>query len=92
MASVGTVGVLLAGAAVAQTTPPADPLAVKPIPSDVRALEADVLRAKVEQAGYTEVSDLARDTSGLWHGTAKKGDAALDIVVDKGGRIKATRR
>ena len=88
----GMAAVVWAGSAVAQTTPPPDPLAVKPIPSDVQALEAEVLRAKVEQAGYTEVSDLARDTAGLWHGTAKKGDVALDIVVDKGGRIKATRR
>ncbi len=84
--------VLSADGAAAQTTPPANPLSVKPISPDAQAGEAAALRTKVEQAGYTEVADLARDSAGVWRGTAKKGDAAVEIVVDKGGRIKATRR
>ncbi|MCF8533001.1 MAG: hypothetical protein K9G48_08365 [Reyranella sp.] len=46
----------------------------------------------IEQAGYTEVSGLGRESAGDWRGTVRKGDEAVDIVVDKGGRIKATRR
>ncbi|MDP2334460.1 MAG: hypothetical protein Q8M19_27595 [Reyranella sp.] len=90
LALAGMVVVLSAGAAAAQTMPPADPLAVRPIPA--HAGETAVIRTKVEQAGYTEVADLARDSTGVWRGTAKKGDDAVDILVDKGGRVKATRR
>jgi hypothetical protein len=84
--------VLSTDGAAAQTTPPPDPLSVKPISPNADAGEAAVIRTKVEQAGYTEVAGLARDSAGVWRGTAKKGDAAVEIVVDKGGRIKASRR
>lgn|GEM_PF-6852259 len=92
LALAAMVVVLSAGSAAAQTTPPAHPLAVKPIAPNAQAAEQAVMRTKVEQAGYTEVSDLARDSAGVWRGTARKGDAAVDIMVDKGGRIRATRR
>lgn len=84
--------VLSTDGAAAQATPLADPLAVKPIPPNAQAGEEAVIRTKVEQAGYTEIADLARASTGVWRGTARKGDEAVDIVVDKGGRIKATRR
>lgn len=80
----------MAGGAFAQTAqpPPADPLAVKPIPPQAQTVDSDTIRTKIEQAGYTEVTDLLRDTMGVWRAHARKGGTTVDLVVDKGGRIK----
>ncbi len=88
------VAVMMASGAGAQVNqpPPADQLAVKPIPSQVQTVDSDVIRTKIEQAGYTEISELSRDTTGVWRARAKKGDAVVNIAVDKGGRIKPDRR
>ena len=93
---------MLAGSAVAQVSgqvssqssgqpsrPAADPLAVTPIPpSQAHAGDADMIRTKIEQAGYTEITGLSRDSMGVWRARARKGGDVVDIVVDKGGRIK----
>ena len=80
---------LIGGTALAQTSrQAADPLAVKPIPSQAQAVDADVIRTKIEQAGYTDVSDVSRDSTGVWRAHAKKGREAFRLIVDKGGRIK----
>jgi hypothetical protein len=69
--------------------PAADPLTVTPIsPSQARTGDADMIRAKIEQAGYTEVTGLSRDSMGVWRARARKGGDVVGIVVDKGGRIK----
>jgi putative membrane protein len=85
---------MIAGSAFAQTNgrPTADPLAVKPIPPQAQTVDSDTIRTKIEGAGYTEVTDLSRDGMGVWRARAKKGDESIDIVVDKGGRIKSERR
>lgn len=92
--AVVTVAVLAAAAALAQNTsrPPADPLEVKPVPPQEQRAEMDSIRTKIEQAGYTDVTDLSRDSMGVWRARARKGEGAFDIVVDKGGRIKAEAR
>ena len=84
----------LGGSALAQTSqsPPADPLTVKPVPSQAQSPESASIRMKIEQAGYTDVSDLARDSMGVWRARGRKGGDTVDIVVDKGGRIKAGAR
>jgi hypothetical protein len=90
---------LLAGGAFGQTSgpasdqtsgrPAADPLAVTPIsPSQARTGDADMIRTKIEQAGYTDVTDLSRDSIGVWRARARKGGDVVGVVVDKGGRIK----
>jgi hypothetical protein len=85
---------VLANAALAQTSTqtsppaPADPLAVKPVPSQAQSPESDSIRTKIEQAGYTDVTDLSRDSMGVWRARGKKGNDVVDIAVDKGGRIK----
>ena len=80
----------MAGAAVAQTEqrPADDPLAVKPIASQAQTTNTDVIRSKIERMGYTDVVDLSRDSMGVWHARARKGTETLDVIVDKGGRIK----
>jgi hypothetical protein len=73
--------------------PTADPLAVTPIsPSQAEARDADRIRTKIEQAGYTEVVDLSRDSTGVWHARARKGGDVIGLTVDKGGRIKPAPR
>lgn len=78
------------GSAFAQTnpSPPVDPLSVKPVPSQAQSPESDPIRMKIEQAGYTDVTDLTRDSMGIWRARARKGNDTVDVMVDKGGRIK----
>ena len=89
---------LLAGSTFGQTSgqasrPAADPLTVTPIsPSQARTGDADMIRTKIEQAGYTEVTDLSRDSVGVWRARARKGGDVVGVVVDKGGRIKPEAR
>ena len=78
----------MAGTALAQAEPPGDPLSVKPIASQVQTTKTDMIRSKIERMGYTDVVDLSRDGTGVWHAKAKKGTETLDVIVDKGGRIK----
>jgi len=82
---------VLAGNALAQTSqsPPSDPLAVTPVPSQAQTVGSDTIRTKIEQAGYTDVTELSRDSTGIWRALGRKGDDTFEIVVDKGGRIKA---
>ena len=93
-AAAGLAVAMLAGSAFAQVSgpagrPAADPLAVTPIaPSQATAGDADMIRTKIEQAGYTDVTDLSRDSVGVWRARARKGGDVVGIVVDKGGRIK----
>ncbi|MEA2802837.1 MAG: hypothetical protein QOE49_2932 [Rhodospirillaceae bacterium] len=82
--------VAMAGTALAQTEQrPADhPLSVKPIDSQAQTTDTDMIRSKIERMGYTDVVDLSRDSTGIWHARAKKGTESVDVTVDKGGRIK----
>ena len=80
----------MAGAALAQMEQrPADaPLSVKPISSQAQTTDTDMIRSKIERMGYTDVVDLSRDSTGVWHARARKGSETFDVIVDKGGRIK----
>jgi hypothetical protein len=51
-----------------------------------------MIRAKILQAGYTDVTDLSRDSLGVWRARARKANATVDVIVDKGGRIKVEPR
>jgi hypothetical protein len=79
------------GTAAAQTPagrPTDDPLAVKPVPASSETSRSDVIRSKIERIGYTHVTDLTRDSTGIWHAHAIRDDQPVAIAVDKGGRIK----
>lgn len=82
--------VMATGIALAQTDQrPADaPLAVKPITSEAKTTDTDVIRSKIERMGYTDVTGLSRDSLGVWRAKAKRGAKTVDVTVDKGGRIK----
>jgi hypothetical protein len=89
VASLAVATTVAAGAFAQTSRPSADPLAVTPLsPAQAEARDADMIRTKIEQAGYTNVSDLSRDSMGVWHARAKKGSDVVGLTVDKGGRIK----
>ena len=80
-----------AGNGFAQTAPSAPApqnLDVNPIPPETQAEEANLVRSRIERAGYSDVSVLERDSWGVWRGRARKGDTLVNVVVDRGGRIK----
>jgi hypothetical protein len=90
-----TVAAIIAGSALAQNTAPSAPaasLAVKPVPSQEQTPDSDAIRTKIEKAGYAAITDLSRDNVGIWRARGKRGNDAVDIAVDKGGRIKAVPR
>jgi hypothetical protein len=41
----------------------------------------------VVAAGYTDVSTLAKDDSGIWRGSAKKSDRSVQVAVDYKGNV-----
>lgn len=92
VAAIGAAGALAQNTSRPPTAPLADPLAVKPVSPQEQRAEMDAIRTRIEQAGYTGVTDLTRDSMGVWRARARKGEGAVDIVVDKGGRIKAEAR
>jgi hypothetical protein len=82
---------VVSGTAVAQTSPnrpPDDPLAVKPIPPRSATVDSDMIRSKIERIGYSKVTDLTRDSTGVWHAHAVRDNEPVDLAIDKGGRIK----
>ena len=78
----------MAGTAQAEQRPADDPLSVKPIASQAQTTDTDMIRSKIERMGYTDVVDLSRDSTGIWHARAKRGTESVDVTVDKGGRIR----
>lgn len=88
--SVSAALAMAASTALAQTgqRPADDPLAVKPITSEAKTTDTDMIRSKIERLGFTDVSDLSRDSMGVWRGKARLGTETVDVTVDKGGRIK----
>ena len=45
-------------------------------------------KSKIEEAGYTNVSDLKKDDNGVWRGkAAKKGASATAVSVDFQGNV-----
>jgi len=47
----------------------------------------DQARARVTDAGYTDVSALVKDAEGIWRGKASKGGAMMDVAVDFQGNV-----
>jgi hypothetical protein len=44
-------------------------------------------KTKIEQAGYTKVSDLKKDDNGVWRGKASKGGSSVSVSVDFEGNV-----
>jgi opacity protein-like surface antigen len=49
-------------------------------------------KSRIEEAGYTAVSDLKKDDNGVWRGKATKGGATTDVSIDFQGNVNAARK
>ena len=96
---VGSIGVV-AGAAVAQTqNPPANqgpnnPAVNKPGSNNPGAPVAGKnsftegqAKSRIESKGYTKVTNLKKDDSGVWRGKATKGGKSVDVSLDFQGNV-----
>jgi hypothetical protein len=48
-------------------------------------------KSKIEEAGYTGISDLKKDDNGVWRGKASKGGSATQVSVDFQGNVNAAK-
>jgi hypothetical protein len=44
-------------------------------------------KSRIEAAGYSGVSGLAKDKDGVWRGTASKGGTSSDVSLDYQGNV-----
>jgi hypothetical protein len=44
-------------------------------------------QSRIEAAGYSNVSGLAKDKDGVWRGKASKGGASTDVSMDYQGNV-----
>jgi hypothetical protein len=50
---------------------------------------AATAQKRIEQDGYKSVQNLQKGADGLWHGTAMRGNARVQVTVDRSGRVAA---
>jgi hypothetical protein len=50
---------------------------------------AGTAQRRIEQDGYKNVQNLQKGADGLWHGTAMRGNARVQVTVDRAGRVAA---
>jgi hypothetical protein len=48
-------------------------------------------KSKLEDAGYTNVTELKKDDKGVWRGQADKGGSAAAVSVDFQGNVNSTK-
>ena len=70
-----------------QTAPPSKKPAASVQKSAERTFTADQAKSQIEAEGYTNVSELRKDTAGRWRGKAVKEGLTLDITLDPGGKV-----
>lgn len=75
-------------AALAFASAQAETLSATP-PSDAAAarLTEAQARDRIQQTGYTQVSDLQRDERGLWHGRASRNGDPREVSLDAQGDL-----
>ena len=72
----------------ATTMPPArtTPDAGAPLPG-ANSFTENQAKARIEQLGYTNVTGLAKDSDGVWRGTAMKDGRSQSVAIDFRGNI-----
>ena len=48
-------------------------------------------KTRIEQAGFTNVTELKKDDNGVWRGKASKGGSSTDVSVDFQGNVNPAR-
>ena len=86
---------LMAALAISTTTALAQTPAVKspgatnpaaPVPGANSFTEGQA-KSKIESSGYTQVSGLKKDDSGVWTGSAMKGGQKVNVKLDFQGNV-----
>ncbi len=57
-------------------------------PSPIVQLTENQARNRIEETGYTQVSDLHRDEQGLWHGRAARNGDPREVSLDAQGNLE----
>ena len=47
-------------------------------------------KSRIEDAGYSDISELKKDDNGVWRGKATKGGSAKNVSVDFQGNVNPT--
>ena len=47
-------------------------------------------KTRIEQAGYSDVSELNKDDKGVWRGTASKSGTKADVSLDFQGNVNSS--
>ncbi len=86
-----TATILSSGAVFAQTsqTPAVAPKTTNPsapVPGANSFTEAQA-KERIEKAGYTGVTGLAKDANGVWMGKASKGGTMASVMLDYQGNV-----
>ena len=48
-------------------------------------------KSRIEQAGYTNVTELKKDDNGIWRGKASKGGSPSNVSIDFQGNVNAAK-
>jgi hypothetical protein len=52
---------------------------------------ATTARKEIEREGYRNVQGLAKDSDGVWHGRALRGNTEVQLLVDDDGNVSVNR-
>jgi hypothetical protein len=89
----------LAAGAMAQNAPPANPNAKTPAiatsggnnpgapAAGANSFTESEAKSRIEAAGYSGVSGLAKDSDGIWRGKAMKGGTSVSVGLDFQGNV-----
>jgi len=74
--------------AVAQNAPAANPHPSTPAIANPNANNPGAPAARIEAAGYSNVSGLIKDKDGIWRGKASRGSTTVvDVTLDYQGNV-----
>ena len=95
-------GLIFAGAAAAQNPPaqsgpnnnavnsPAQNNTAAPV-AGANSFTEGQAKSKIEEAGFTNVSELKKDDNGVWRGNASKGGSSTQVSVDFQGNVNTAK-
>jgi len=96
-----TAALMIAGAASAQNSPAQSGPNNNAINSDQKNSDRPVAgrnsftegqaKSKIEDAGYSNVSDLKKDDNGVWRGKASKGGSSTNVSLDFQGNVNSAK-
>ena len=85
--------VFAAGGAFAQTNAPAVATSTTQSPAapikGANSFTEGQAKSRIEAAGYTEISSLAKDKDGVWRGKASKAGQPFTVSLDYQGNVTA---